>query len=135
MSNQRLLAIGFIVITGSTALVLERIADALLRGLEMGNVEMFGGFSLSWVAAIVLTVGAALALWFNPKVQETGQDVAAELRRVTWPTFPEIRAATGAVVVVTLISAVLLGLMDFVSAKVMSDWLPAGIHWAQGLFA
>ncbi|HEY0866528.1 MAG TPA: preprotein translocase subunit SecE [Fimbriimonas sp.] len=135
MSNQRLLAIGFIVITGSTALVLERLADILLRGLELANAEMFGGITLSWGAAIVLAVGAALALWFNPKVQETGQDVAAELRRVTWPTFPEIRAATGAVVIVTLVAAVLLGLMDFVSAKVMSDWLPAGIHWAQGLFA
>jgi len=135
MSNQRLLAIGFIVIGGSASLVVERIIEALLRGLEFGNAELFGGITLSWVVGIVLALGTSLALWFNPKVQEAGQDVAAELRRVTWPTFPEIRAATAAVVIVTLVSAALLGVFDFASAKVMTEWLPAGIHWAQGLFA
>jgi len=135
MSNQRLLAIGFIVIGGSTALVLERIIDAVLRGLELANGEVFGGLALSWIVSIVVALAGSLAIWMNASFQTAGQEVAAELRRVTWPTFPEIRAATGAVVIVTLVSAALLGLMDFVSAKVMTDWLPAGINWAQGLFA
>ncbi|HWV37490.1 MAG TPA: preprotein translocase subunit SecE [Vulgatibacter sp.] len=135
MSNQRLLAIGFIIIGGSVSLVLERIVDAVLRSLELANSELFGGLALSWVVAIALGLAGSLAAWFNPGIQTAGQEVAAELRRVTWPTGPEIRAATGAVVIVTLISAALLGLMDFVSAKVMTDWLPAGIQWAQGLFA
>lgn len=134
MSNQRLLAIGFIVITTSVTYVTERVTDAILGGLELDNFEVFGGLTLSWVLAVVLTVGAALALWFNARIQEVGQDVAAELRKVTWPTWPEIRAATGAVVVVTVVTAALLGVMDFVSAKVMAEWIPAGIGWAQGLF-
>lgn len=135
MSNQRLFAIGAIIITTSMTFIVERIADAILRGFDLGNAEMFGGMTLSWLIGVVLVVGSALALWFNTRVQETGQEVAAELRKVTWPTFPEIRTATGAVVVVTLITSVLLGLLDFVSAKVMSDWIPAGISWAQSLLA
>ncbi|AKU91689.1 preprotein translocase subunit SecE [Vulgatibacter incomptus] len=135
MSNQRLLAIGFIVIGTSASYVFHRIGDAALSALGVGNAELFGGVALSWLIGIVVAAAGAIALWLNPKAQGAGQDIAGELRRVTWPTFPEIRAATGAVVIVTLVAACLLGVMDAVSAKVMTDWIPSGIHWAQGLFA
>jgi len=135
MSNQRLLAIGLIFVLSSVAYVLERITDILLRTLSLDNGELFGGISTSWAISFVVTLAIALALWFNESFQEAGQDVTAELRKVTWPGWPEIRAATGAVVVVAVITAILLGLMDFISAKIMSDWIPAGISWAQHLFA
>lgn len=135
MSNQRLLGMGLVFVTGCVAFVLTQLTASILVGVGASNPEVFGGLSL----AVLLGVGLAMILgviaWMNPRVQEVGQEVAGELKKVTWPTGPEIRAATIAVVIATSIAAVLLGLMDFVSAKVMSDWIPAGIRWAQGLFA
>ena len=41
-------------------------------------------------------------------------EVATELKKVTWPTAKEVRAATIVVIVMALISALILGLFDFV---------------------
>ena len=135
MSNQRLLAMGLVFLTACVAYVLTMAADTILVATGAGNPEVFGGLTL----AVLIGVGLGLALgvfaWMNDRVQDVGQDIAAELRKVTWPTVPEIRAATGAVIVATIIAAVLLGVMDFLGAKVMSEWIPSGIRWAQGLFA
>src|SRR5690606_1749239 len=111
MSNQRLLAIGFIVIGGSAAFVLERVTDLVLGLVGVMNGDVFGGIHLSTLVGVALAVGLATLAWTNPRVQEAGQGVAGELRKVTWPTWPELRAATVAVVVATLIAAFLLGLM------------------------
>ena len=133
MSNQRLLAMGFIVIGGSAAYVLERLTDLVLRWVGVVNGDVFGGIHLSALVGIGLAFVLAAVAWMNPKVQEAGQGVAGELRKVTWPTWPELRAGTTAVVVFALIAALVLGLMDFMSAKVMSDWIPSGLRWAQGI--
>lgn len=133
MSNQRLLAIGFIVIAGSAAYVLERITDLVLGWVGVMNGDVFGGIHLSALVGIGIAFALAAVAWMNPKLQEAGQGVAGELRKVTWPTWPELRAGTLAVVVFSVIAAMLLGLMDFMSGKIMSDWIPSGIRWAQGI--
>ena len=135
MSNQRLLAMGLVLIVACVAYGLSKLGEAILVSTGAGNPEIFGGLTLSVILGVVLALILGVVAWMSNKVQDVGQDVAAELRKVTWPTWPEIRANTGAVVVATLIASVLLGVMDFLGAKVMSDWIPAGIRWAQGLFA
>lgn len=135
MSNQRLLAMGFIVIAGSAAFVLERITDLALGLAGVMNGDVFGGIHLSALVGVGLAAALATFAWANPRVQEAGQGVAAELRKVTWPTWPELRAATLAVVAFAIIAATALGLMDFMSAKVMSDWIPSGMSWMQGILA
>lgn len=135
MSNQRLLAMGLVFLTGCVAYVLTRLTETILLAIGAGNSEVFGGLTVATLIGVGLAVVLGVVAWMNDRVQIVGQEVAAELRRVTWPSGPEVRAATAAVVIATLIAAVLLGVMDFVSAKVMSDWIPAGIHWAQGLFS
>ena len=39
---------------------------------------------------------------------------STELKKVTWPTAKEVRSATLVVIVMAIISAVILGLFDFV---------------------
>lgn len=134
MSNQRLLAMGFIVIGVSVAFVLTKIGGLGLGWAGVADADIFGGIRLSVLLGVAITAGLAVVAWMNPKVQEAGQGVAAELRKVTWPTWPEIRAATLAVLVFSVVAAVLLGVMDFLSSKVMADWIPVGIRWAQGIF-
>jgi preprotein translocase subunit SecE len=45
-------------------------------------------------------------------------DVRSELKKVTWPTAKEVRSATMVVIVMAIISALILGLFDFVWSNV-----------------
>ena len=44
-------------------------------------------------------------------------EVAAELKKVTWPTMKDVHMATIMVIIMTIISALILGLFDFVWAN------------------
>jgi preprotein translocase subunit SecE len=65
-------------------------------------------------AALVLALGAGIALYKNERVFSLASDVATELKKVTWPTRKETQAATLVVVVTVIISAILLGVFDAV---------------------
>ncbi len=69
-------------------------------------------FNISMIAAAV-TIFGSIALYRNDRVYTLANEVAAELKKVTWPTAKEVRAATIVVIVMALISAVILGLFDF----------------------
>lgn len=135
MSNQRILAMGLIVIVAAVAYALTMITDVVLAAIGVGNPEVFGGLTLAVLIGVGLAVALGVVAWMSDRVQDVGQEVAAELRKVTWPTPPEIRAATIAVVITSIVAAVLLGVMDFVGAKVMTEWIPAGLQWARELVA
>jgi preprotein translocase subunit SecE len=134
MGNQRALALGTLALTAALAYVLMKAADLALVGTGVGDPEVFGGLTASVLIGVGIAVVAAVVAWNNARFQEVGGEVVGELGKVTWPTGAEIRAATIAVLVATALSAVILGFMDFLSAKVMTDWIPQGIRWAQGLF-
>jgi preprotein translocase subunit SecE len=40
------------------------------------------------------------------------RDVRGEVRKVTWPTWPELKKATGVIIVFVITLGVLIGLMD-----------------------
>jgi preprotein translocase subunit SecE len=58
-----------------------------------------------------ITVG--VAMYKNDKIYHLANEVASELKKVTWPTAKEVRASTTTVIVMALISALILGLFDF----------------------
>jgi len=70
-------------------------------------------FRLSLAAAII-AITAGIVLYRNDRMYALANEVASELKKVTWPTAKEVRAATLVVIVMALISAVILGLFDFV---------------------
>ena len=72
---------------------------------------------ISVVAAIVAAT-AGIALYRNDRIYHLANEVASELKKVTWPTAKEVRAATMVVIVMALISAAILGLFDFVWSNV-----------------
>jgi len=53
-------------------------------------------------------------MYRSDKYYYLANEVATELKKVTWPTAKEVRTATFVVVVMAIISAVILGLFDFV---------------------
>jgi preprotein translocase subunit SecE len=70
-------------------------------------------FKISLAAAVIATV-ASIVLYKNDRMYHLANEVATELKKVTWPTAKEVRSATLVVIVMAIISALILGLFDFV---------------------
>jgi preprotein translocase subunit SecE len=70
-------------------------------------------FKISLAAAIIATV-TGITLYKNDRVYHLANEVATELKKVTWPTAKEVRSATMVVIVMAIVSALILGLFDFV---------------------
>jgi preprotein translocase subunit SecE len=51
--------------------------------------------------------------------------VQAEMRKVTWPTRPELIKATRMIVVLSLILGVVIGLLDWMLQKILVDGVAA----------
>jgi preprotein translocase subunit SecE len=64
------------------------------------------------IAGIVIALGATVYCWRRADYFKFTTEVVVEVSQVTWPTRPEIRAATVVVIVMTLICSVLLFGMD-----------------------
>ena len=62
----------------------------------------------------VFTLVLAVALYRSDRVHGLANEVAIELKKVTWPTAKEVRAATIVVIVMAILSAVILYAFDFV---------------------
>ena len=62
----------------------------------------------------VIAVTAGVIMYRSDKYYYLANEVASELKKVTWPTAKEVRTATMVVVVMAIISALILGLFDFV---------------------
>lgn len=72
---------------------------------------------ISMVAAIGATV-AGIVLYRNDRIYHLANEVASELKKVTWPTAKEVRTATTVVIVMAIISAIILGVFDLVWTNV-----------------
>ena len=70
------------------------------------------------VFAAVATLITAIALYRHDRTYTLINEIAAELKKVTWPTAKEVKAATVIVIIMTIISAVILGVFDAVWSKV-----------------
>jgi len=72
------------------------------------------------VTTMVAFAGAVIVgviLYKNDRVHGMASEVSAELRKVTWPSAKEVRAATIVVVAMAILSAVVLGLFDLIWAQ------------------
>jgi preprotein translocase subunit SecE len=69
--------------------------------------------TLSLIAA-VFTLVLATVLYRNDRVHGLANEVSVELKKVTWPSAKEVRAATIVVLVMALLSALILSLFDIV---------------------
>ena len=68
---------------------------------------------ISMMAAVGAVV-AGVVLYRNDRIYHLANEVTGELKKVTWPTAKEVRTATLVVIVMAIISAIILGLFDFV---------------------
>jgi preprotein translocase subunit SecE len=65
------------------------------------------------LAAAVIAAVVGVAMYRSDKYYHLANEVASELKKVTWPTAKEVRSATFVVIMMAIISALILGLFDF----------------------
>ena len=70
-------------------------------------------FKISLIAGAVAVI-TGIVFYRHDRVYTLANEVAGELKKVTWPTPKEVRTATVVVMVMSIISALILGLFDFV---------------------
>jgi preprotein translocase subunit SecE len=70
----------------------------------------------TFAAVVALVVG--IALYRNERTYSLVNEVCAELKKVSWPTAKEVKAATIVVIIMTILSALLLGFFDIVWSNV-----------------
>jgi preprotein translocase subunit SecE len=117
---KRIVAIAYFLAAVAAGFFLEKITSVVFAYARVNDFEVFGGWSLSTLVGFVLAAVVAFVVWRIPRVQNVSLEVALELRRVTWPTMRETRAATVAVIVASAIAAVVLGVFDMVWSWISS---------------
>ena len=118
---KRMVVIFFVLAALALGVFLEKILALVFTYARWNDPAIFGeDWSLTTVLGFVVAAAAAVVAWRIPRTQIVSLEVASELKKVTWPTMRETRAATVAVVIATFTAAIILGLFDYVWAKISS---------------
>jgi preprotein translocase subunit SecE len=56
-------------------------------------------------------------------IQQYFRETTGELRKVSWPTWPEARQLTGLVLLVMVVMGILLGLVDAIAHSALNAFL------------
>jgi preprotein translocase subunit SecE len=130
MTNSRLVVIAYVVLGLAVGLFVEHVLLLVFGAFSPTQPltrPLAGDWTWSTLIGLVLAAVAAFILWRNPRTHEGSVGIAAELRKVSWPSLAETRAATIAVIVASVVSAVLLGLFDvlwqFLTDKIQNPTL------------
>jgi preprotein translocase subunit SecE len=71
----------------------------------------------STLLAALVAFSVGTALYRNDRIYTLANEVASELKKVTWPTAKEVRLATVTVIAMAIVSAIILGVFDTVWSK------------------
>jgi len=130
MTNTRMVAIGYVVLALAAGFFLEHVLLAAFGAFAPTQPltrPLAGDWTWSSIVGLSLAAGTAIYLWMNQKTHDVSLEIAAELRKVSWPSLAETRAATVAVIVASIIAALLLGLFDvfwqFLTDKIQNPTL------------
>ena len=95
------------------------VGAVLLFYLMQWSIDWIWGYfgtppsdvTISFASAGIAIVAGVIA-YKNDRIYFLTNEVAAELKKVTWPTAKEVRTATTTVIVMALISAIILFVFD-----------------------
>jgi len=128
MSPGRLVVLFYLAAGVVVALFLGKVLGLVFAEVGLGDksdaLESIG-LTPTQVLGVLLAGGIGVFCYANAKTRTISNEVASELMKVTWPSWEETRTSTTAVVVASLVAAVVLFGIDTVAYKLMVDWLPA----------
>ena len=127
MDPKRLVVIFYLLAGIVLALFLERVFGLLWARFGWSDPVLIEGldWKVSTLVGYLLAVGIAIGAYFHPRTHALSIDVASEMMKVTWPTWSETRTSTMAVVVASLVAAVILFFIDTIAYNLMVEWIPA----------
>ena len=124
MDNRKFIVATLLAISFLISITLRGLIEtALLRAENLGDPIIFGVFKATTLGAVALFAVCCFVLNRTSKVVNFTNESWTELRSVTWPDREETVRSTVVVIGVTLFIAFMLGLYDFVWAKVASETL------------
>ncbi len=109
---KRYVAIFYVLAALALGRALEKVVSLVFSYARVNDFAIFGDWSLSTAVGYAIAAVAAIVVWRIPKTQTVSLEIALELRRVTWPSLRETRAATIAVVVASVIASLILFAFD-----------------------
>lgn len=117
MTNTRIVILSYALFAILIALFLENVLRQVWAAVDLNDAVIAGDWTTTSAIGFGIAITTAIVCWTRDDVRTVSFEITQELRRVTWPGKDETRSATIAVIVVSVIVAVLLGSFDFVWSK------------------
>ncbi len=119
---KRIVGIAYVVAALVVGVFLSRVFQASFVWGSVNDFDILGLTNLSGALGYGIATVVAILVWRVPRTRQVSLDIALELGRVTWPTMRETRAATVAVIIASLVAALILGLFDIGWAAI-ANWV------------
>ena len=125
----RIVAVAFLLGGACLGLMLEKFfAEDVFRLFRWNDASLIGeDWRVSSLVGYVLAAAITIGCYLNPRINKLAYEVATELKKVTWPSAEDTRASAIAVILFSFISAGIMGAYDFVSSKIMTQWIPQAL--------
>ncbi len=121
MDPKRMVVIFYVLAALAVGVFLEKVFGLVFSYARWTDPAIFGeDWTLTTVLGYAIAIVAAVVTWRTPRANTVALEIAGELKKVTWPTLRETRAATVAVVIATFAAAIILGVFDYVWARLSS---------------
>lgn len=127
MDPKRLVVIFFLIAGLIFAFFLEHVLGLVWARAGWSDPVIVDGldWTVSTLLGFLVAAGLVVGAYVHPKSHAVSLDVAAELMKVTWPTWEETKASTMAVIVASIVAAILLFGIDTLAYNLMVEWIPA----------
>ncbi|QRN93788.1 preprotein translocase subunit SecE [Archangium violaceum] len=127
MDPKRLVVIFYLIAGLIFALFLEHVCGLIWGRAGWSDPTVIEGvdWQVSTLVGFLLAAGLAVGAYLHPKTHGLSLEVASELMKVTWPSWAETKASTMAVIVASVVAAVLLFFIDTLAYNLMVEWIPA----------
>jgi preprotein translocase subunit SecE len=124
----RMVVVGYLLSFVAVGIFFENALAALFGAMRWNDVNIGGSdWTISSLIGYGLAAAIAIGCYMHPTVQKLSYEVAVELKKSNFPNGEDTRTSTIAVVLFSLISAGILGIFDFVSSKIMTQWIPTAL--------
>src|SRR5512132_3926629 len=121
MDPKRMVVIFFVLAAIALGVFAQKVLGLVFTYARWNDPVVFGeDWTLTSLLGFAIAAVVAVIAWRTPRAHTVSFEIANELKKVTWPTMRETRAATVAVVIATFAAAVILGVFDYVWAKLSS---------------
>jgi preprotein translocase subunit SecE len=127
MDPKRLVVIFFLIAGLIFAFFLEHVCGLIWARIGWSDPVIIDGldWTVSTLLGFVLAAGLVVGAYAHPRTHALSLDVASELMKVTWPSWEETKASTMAVIVASIVAAILLFGIDTLAYNLMVEWIPA----------